>query len=95
MQLGMIGLGRMGSNMTQRLLKHRHAMVVYDTRSESIEELRQLGAQGTTSLEEFVSLLEKPRAIWLMLPAAVVDTVIAKLVPLLDKDDIVIDGGNS
>ncbi len=95
MQLGMIGLGRMGSNMTQRLMKHGHECVVHDTRAESMVDLQQQGAKGTTSLEEFVSLLARPRAIWLMLPAAVVDTVLAKLVPLLDKDDIVIDGGNS
>jgi 6-phosphogluconate dehydrogenase len=95
MQLGMIGLGRMGSNMTQRLMKHGHDCVVHDTRAESMTDLQRLGAKGTTSLEEFVALLARPRAVWLMLPAAVVDVVLAKLVPLLDKDDIVIDGGNS
>ncbi|MRG55917.1 decarboxylating 6-phosphogluconate dehydrogenase [Phyllobacterium sp. SYP-B3895] len=95
MQLGMIGLGRMGSNMTQRLLKHGHELVVYDTRAESVAELQRLGADGSTVLEEFVAKLSRPRAVWLMLPAAVVDTVLAKLVPLLEKDDIVIDGGNS
>ncbi|MBZ9605132.1 phosphogluconate dehydrogenase (NAD(+)-dependent, decarboxylating) [Phyllobacterium chamaecytisi] len=95
MQLGMIGLGRMGSNMAQRLMKHGHDCVVYDTRAESMVELQSLGAKGSTSLQEFVSTLTKPRAVWLMLPAAVVDKVLAQLVPLLDKDDIVIDGGNS
>ncbi|RCW82978.1 phosphogluconate dehydrogenase (NAD(+)-dependent, decarboxylating) [Phyllobacterium bourgognense] len=95
MQLGMIGLGRMGSNMAQRLMKHGHDCVVYDTRAESMLELQSLGAKGSTSLPEFVSTLTKPRAVWLMLPAAVVDKVLAQLVPLLDKDDIVIDGGNS
>ncbi|MGH7003886.1 MAG: phosphogluconate dehydrogenase (NAD(+)-dependent, decarboxylating) [Alphaproteobacteria bacterium] len=95
MQLGMIGLGRMGSNMAQRLMKHGHECVVHDTRAESMAELKALGAKGSTSLEEFVSMLSSPRAIWLMLPAAVVDTVLAQLVPLLDRDDIVIDGGNS
>ncbi|MBZ9655759.1 phosphogluconate dehydrogenase (NAD(+)-dependent, decarboxylating) [Phyllobacterium lublinensis] len=95
MQLGMIGLGRMGSNMTQRLMQHGHECIVHDTRAESMTDLQRQGARGTTSLEEFVSLLSRPRAIWLMLPAAVVDTVLAKLVPLLDADDIVIDGGNS
>ena len=81
MQLGMIGLGRMGSNMTQRLMKHGHECVVYDTRAESMVDLQTLGAKGTTSLEEFVSTLARPRAIWLMLPAAVVDTVLGKLGP--------------
>ncbi|MCO4315576.1 decarboxylating 6-phosphogluconate dehydrogenase [Phyllobacterium sp. 21LDTY02-6] len=95
MQLGMIGLGRMGSNMAQRLMKHGHECVVHDKRAESMTELQALGAKGSTSLGEFVSLLAKPRAIWLMLPAAIVDSVIAELVPLLDKDDILIDGGNS
>ncbi|MGO4452353.1 phosphogluconate dehydrogenase (NAD(+)-dependent, decarboxylating) [Phyllobacterium sp. TAF24] len=95
MQLGMIGLGRMGANMAQRLMKRGHALVVHDTRAESMADLQKQGATGTIVLEEFVSLLAKPRAIWLMLPAAVVDSVIAKLVPLLDKDDIIIDGGNS
>ncbi len=95
MQIGMIGLGRMGNNMTQRLLKGGHDCVVYDTRAESMIDLQRLGAKGTTSLEQFVSMLAQPRAVWLMLPAAVVDAVLAKLVPLLDKDDIVIDGGNS
>ena len=95
MQLGMIGLGRMGNNMAQRLMKHGHECVVHDTRAESMTELERQGAKGTTSLEEFVSMLARPRAVWLMLPAAVVDQVLAKLVPLLDTDDIVIDGGNS
>jgi len=95
MQLGMIGLGRMGNNMVQRLMKHGHDCIVYDTRAESMAELQGLGAKGSTSLQEFVSMLAKPRAVWLMLPAAVVDKVLAQLVPLLDKDDIVIDGGNS
>ncbi len=75
--------GAHGSNMTQRLMKHGHECVVHDTRAESMVDLQQQGAKGTTSLEEFVSLLARPRAIWLMLPAAVVDTVLAKLVPLL------------
>ncbi|TCL74826.1 phosphogluconate dehydrogenase (NAD(+)-dependent, decarboxylating) [Rhizobium sp. BK251] len=95
MQLGMIGLGRMGNNMVQRLMKHGHDCVVYDTRPESMADLQTQGAKGSTSLEEFVSLLARPRAIWLMLPAAVVDPVLAKLVPLLEKGDILIDGGNS
>jgi len=95
MQLGMIGLGRMGANMAQRLMKRGHALVVHDTRAESMADLQKQGATGTVVLEEFVSLLAKPRAIWLMLPAAVVDSVLAKLVPLLEPGDILIDGGNS
>jgi 6-phosphogluconate dehydrogenase len=85
----------MGNNMAQRLMKHGHDCVVYDTRAESMVELQALGAKGTSSLEAFVSALAKPRAVWLMLPAAVVDLVLRQLVPLLDKGDILIDGGNS
>lgn len=95
MQLGMIGLGRMGSNMAQRLMTFGHECIVHDTRPESMSELQALGAKGSTSLEEFVSMLAKPRVVWLMLPAAVVDKVLDQLVPLLDKEDILIDGGNS
>ncbi|MDL2407347.1 decarboxylating 6-phosphogluconate dehydrogenase [Rhizobium calliandrae] len=95
MQIGMIGLGRMGSNMVQRLLKGGHSAVVFDARPESISALEQLGATGSTSLEDFVSKLSRPRAVWLMLPAAIVDKELAKIVPLLEEGDIVIDGGNS
>lgn len=95
MQLGMIGLGRMGSNMVRRLQRHGHSCVVYDVYQAAIPALEQEGAQGTASLEAFVQQLEAPRSIWLMLPAAVVDTTISQLVPLLSPGDIVIDGGNS
>lgn len=95
MQLGMIGLGRMGNNMTQRLMQHGHECVVYDARAESMAALEALGATASASLQDFVSKLSKPRVVWLMLPAAVVDKVLDQLVPLLDKDDILIDGGNS
>ncbi len=95
MQIGMIGLGRMGSNMVQRLMKSGHKAVVFDARAQSVEELQALGATGSTSLEDFVSKLEKPRAVWMMLPAAIVDNELTKLVPLLDEGDIIIDGGNS
>jgi 6-phosphogluconate dehydrogenase len=95
MQLGMIGLGRMGNYMVQRLMRGGHECVVYDARPESVAELTGLGATGSASLEEFVSKLSRPRAIWLMLPAAITDKVIASLVPLLHDDDILIDGGNS
>src|SRR6185436_8054505 len=95
MQLGMIGLGRMGANMVRRLVRNRHTCVVYDRSAKAVTELAADGAQGATSLEDFVKKLSKPRAIWLMVPAAVVDASINDLLPLLDKDDIVIDGGNS
>src|SRR5580692_4834741 len=95
MQLGMIGLGRMGANMVRRLLKGGHQCVAYDRSADSVKQLSSDGATGTTSLDDFVAKLQKPRAIWLMVPAAVVDATIASLVPKLEKDDILIDGGNS
>ncbi len=95
MQLGMIGLGRMGANMVRRLMKHGHECVVFDRSPKSVSDLVQEKAVGSTSLADFVQKLAKPRAIWLMVPAAVVDNSIADLLPLLDPDDIVIDGGNS
>jgi 6-phosphogluconate dehydrogenase len=95
MQIGMIGLGRMGSNMVQRLMNSGHKAVVFDARAQSVEELAKMGATGSTSLEDFVSKLEKPRAVWMMLPAAIVDAELTKLVPLLEEGDIIIDGGNS
>ncbi|TCU15693.1 phosphogluconate dehydrogenase (NAD(+)-dependent, decarboxylating) [Rhizobium sullae] len=95
MQLGMVGLGRMGNYMVQRLMRDGHECVVYDAKPESVADLVGKGAVGSGSLEEFVSKLSRPRAIWLMLPAAITDKVIAQLVPLLYDDDIIIDGGNS
>jgi 6-phosphogluconate dehydrogenase len=95
MQLGMIGLGRMGANMVRRLQRNGHSCVVYDRSAKAITELVEDGAQGAGSLAEFVQKLSTPRAIWLMVPAAVVDASINELVPLLGKDDILIDGGNS
>jgi 6-phosphogluconate dehydrogenase len=95
MQLGMIGLGRMGANMVRRLQRNDHACVVYDRNPGAVAELTSDGAQGAASLKEFVEKLNKPRAIWLMVPAAVVDASINDLLPLLDRDDILIDGGNS
>jgi 6-phosphogluconate dehydrogenase len=95
MQLGMIGLGRMGANMARRLMRNGHACVVYDRKPGAVAELGAEGAEGTTSLAEFVEKLTRPRALWLMVPAAVVDASIDDLLPLLDKDDILIDGGNS
>ncbi len=95
MQLGMIGLGRMGSYMVQRLMKAGHECVVYDSHAEPRQELAAKGAKPAATLSEFVQKLSKPRAVWLMVPAAVVDPVLASLKPLLEAGDIVIDGGNS
>jgi 6-phosphogluconate dehydrogenase len=95
MQIGMMGLGRMGANMTRRLMRAGHECVVYDVNPEAVESLASEGATGTAAMEEFVSKLAKPRAVWMMLPAAIVDSVLDTLTPLLEPDDIVIDGGNS
>jgi 6-phosphogluconate dehydrogenase len=95
MQLGMIGLGRMGANMVRRLLKDGHQCVVFDRSAEAVKELVKEKAFGTNSLADFVKKLNKPRAIWLMVPAGVVDQSIAALSPLLERGDILIDGGNS
>jgi len=95
MQLGMIGLGRMGANMVRRLEKAGHQCVVYDRSADAVKQLSAEGATGSTSFDDFVAKLQKPRAIWLMVPAAVVDATIAELVPKLSRDDILIDGGNS
>src|SRR2546428_4799049 len=91
----MIGLGRMGANMVRRLMKGGHEGVVFDMSAANVDQLAKEGAKGGTSLEDFVQKLAAPRAIWLMVPAAVVDSTIAKLTPLLSKGDIIIDGGNS
>ena len=95
MQLGMIGLGRMGANMTRRLLRGGHQCVVFDMSAKAVAELAKENAVGSASLVEFVQSLTKPRAVWLMVPAAVVDKTIADLVPHLEHGDILIDGGNS
>ena len=95
MQLGMIGLGRMGANMVRRLLQGGHQCVVFDMSPKAVQELTQENAVGASSLADFVKKLEKPRSVWLMVPAAVVDKSIADLLPLLEKGDVVIDGGNS
>ena len=95
MQLGMIGLGRMGANMVRRLLRGGHECVVFDMSPKAVEELVQEKAVGAADLRDFVKKLQAPRAIWLMVPAAVVDKTISSLVPLLDAGDIIIDGGNS
>ena len=95
MQLGMIGLGRMGANMVRRLRKDGHDCVVYDVHAEAVSALEKEGATGAASLAAFVKTLARPRAVWLMVPAAVVDATLAALLPLLEADDVVIDGGNS
>ena len=95
MQFGMIGLGRMGANMVRRLMKNGHQCVVFDMSQKAVNELVKEKAEGAASLAEFVKKLEKPRAVWLMVPAAVVDKTIADLLPHLEAGDILIDGGNS
>ncbi len=95
MQLGMIGLGRMGANMVRRLLKGGHRCVVFDMSPNAVEGLVREKAVGASSLQDLVKKLEKPRAVWLMVPAAVVDKTIADLLPHLESGDILIDGGNS
>ena len=95
MQIGMIGLGRMGANMAIRLMKAGHECVVYDSHPEPVQALVKQGARGSTSLPAFVKSLSKPRALWLMVPAAAVDAVLTSLTPLLEPGDILIDGGNS
>jgi len=95
MQLGMIGLGRMGANMVRRLIRGGHQCVVYDRSKDAVQQLVKEKAIGGDSPADFVKKLSKPRAVWLMVPAAVVDNSIAELLPLLSPDDILIDGGNS
>ena len=94
-QLGLIGLGRMGANMARRLMRGGQECVVFDTNAANVKQLAGEGAVGANTLADFVKKLRKPRAIWLMVPAAVVDITLHDLVTLLEKDDIVIDGGNS
>jgi 6-phosphogluconate dehydrogenase len=95
MQLGMIGLGRMGANMVRRLIKGGHNCVVFDRSPQAVEDLVKNKAVGSSSLTDFAKKLTKPRAIWLMVPAAVTDQTIADLLPILEAGDILIDGGNS
>jgi len=95
MQLGMIGLGRMGANMVRRLMKNGHQCVVYDRSAEAVKALAAEGAAGAASLDEFAKKLTPPRAAWLMVPAAAVDGTLSELSPKMQKDDTIIDGGNS
>jgi 6-phosphogluconate dehydrogenase len=95
MQIGMIGLGRMGANMVRRLIARDHQCVVYDVSPDSVAQLSKEGAVGSSSVADFVARLAKPRAVWLMVPAAVVDKTLAGLLPHLEAGDTIIDGGNS
>ena len=95
MQLGMVGLGRMGSNMVRRLIRNGHDCVVFDMSPKAVADLVAEKATGASSLQDLVKKLAKPRAVWLMVPAAVVDETIAKVLPSLESGDILIDGGNS
>src|SRR5579863_5627341 len=95
MQIGIVGLGRMGANMARRLLRGGHDCVVFDMSATAVDELVHEKAIGAASLPDLVKKLRKPRAVWLMVPAAVVDRSIAGLVPLLEAGDTIIDGGNS
>ena len=95
MEIGMIGLGRMGTNMVKRLLKAGHKCVVYDIHSETVQDLVKEGAIGSKSLDDFVHKLSKPSAVWMMLPAAVVTSTLDTLAQLLEHDDVIVDGGNS
>src|SRR5262245_42875163 len=95
MQLGMIGLGRMGANLVRRLMRGGHECVVYDVSADAVKSLEGEGAIGATAPADFVAKLTPPRAVWVMVPAAVVDSTLDQLVPALEPGDIVIDGGNS
>src|SRR6266581_2273486 len=95
MQLGMIGIGRMGANLVRRLMRDGHRCVAYDRNQDVVKSLAAEGATGADSLADFVAKLDKPRAMWIMVPAGVVESTLEQLRPLLDADDIVIDGGNS
>src|SRR5262249_49973025 len=95
MQLGMVGLGRMGANMVRRLIRAGHQCVVTDRSADVVQALAKDGATASSSLADFIGKLTAPRAVWLMVPAAVVDQMIGQIAPLLQKGDILIDGGNS
>jgi 6-phosphogluconate dehydrogenase len=95
MQLGMIGLGRMGANILRRVMRDGHTAVAYDTNAETVAELGKDGAIGTTELKDFVASLEKPRVAWVMIPAGITGRVVEQLAELMDEGDIIIDGGNS
>src|SRR5215831_14974606 len=95
MQLGMIGLGRMGANMVRRLIKAGHECVVFDMNPASVTQIGNEGAHGSSSIDDLIAKLAPPRAVWLMVPAAVVDATIQQVASRMQQDDIIIDGGNS
>ncbi|WP_404430509.1 phosphogluconate dehydrogenase (NAD(+)-dependent, decarboxylating) [Sutcliffiella horikoshii] len=95
MKIGLIGLGKMGLNLGQNLIDNKHKVVAFDVNRSSVEEMKKYGAQGTSDLKELVASLEKPRVVWIMVPHAVVDSVIDEMTPLLSAGDIVIEAGNS
>src|SRR5690242_8372211 len=95
MQLGMVGLGRMGANILRRVMRDGHTGVAFDTNQESVDALAKDGATGTTTLEDFVAALEKPRVAWVMIPAGITGRVVEQLAGLMEAGDIIIDGGNS
>jgi 6-phosphogluconate dehydrogenase len=95
MQIGLVGLGRMGANMVKRLIKGGHDVVVSDLSEKAVKDVESAGAKGSTSLEDFLGKLQKPRVVWLMVPAGAVDSMIDKIAPHLESGDILIDGGNS
>lgn len=95
MQMGMIGLGRMGANMVRRLMRGGHTCVVYDRQAKAVQTLAGDGANGAATLDEFIAQLPAPRTVWLMVPAAVVDSTLDELMPKLARGDVVVDGGNS
>src|SRR6185436_17119174 len=95
MQIGMIGLGRMGANMVRRLRSGGHTCIVHDVSAEAVAKLAGEGIEGTADLRDFVSRLQLPRVVWLMVPAAFVDSTLDRIIPLLGSGDTVIDGGNS
>ncbi len=95
MQMGMIGLGRMGANMVRRLMRGGHLCVVFDAQPKAVKALAAEGATGTAAMDDFVAKLSTPRVVWLMVPAAVVDETLDELLPRLSAGDVVVDGGNS
>jgi 6-phosphogluconate dehydrogenase len=95
MKVGLVGLGKMGLNLGQNLLDHQHEVVCFDLNSNAVEEMKKYGAKATSSLQELVNSLEKPRILWIMVPHSVVDLVISELTPFLSSGDIVIEAGNS
>ncbi|MEC2627078.1 NAD(P)-binding domain-containing protein [Bacillus cereus] len=95
MQVGLIGLGKMGLNLGKNLMDHKHEVVAFDLNTSAVEEMKEYGATGTSSLSELVQSLQSPRILWVMVPHAVVDSVIDEVTPLLSKGDILIEAGNS